>query len=145
MKYDFDRIVDRKSTYDMKWHSEAVESYLHCKIPEDMITMWLADTDFACAPVIVEAVKKRAEKEIYGYCAPMADFYKSICYWQKRQFGWEVKPEWISCTPTVVASINIAIRAFTGEGDGVIIQQPVAAGTIVNKNVHLMPSYEEVP
>lgn len=125
MKYDFDRIVDRKSTYDMKWHSAAVESYLHCKIPKDMIPMWLADTDFACAPVIVDAVKKRAEKEIFGYCAPMADFYKSICYWQKQQFDWEVKPEWISYTPTVVASINIAIRAFTKEGDGVIIQQPV--------------------
>ena len=51
IKYDFDRKVDRVSTNDMKWHSKAVSSYLNCDIPEDMIPMWLADTDFACAPV----------------------------------------------------------------------------------------------
>lgn len=125
MKYDFDRIVDRKSTNDLKWHSAAVSSYLHCEIPEKMIPMWLADTDFACAPFIVEKIKERAGKEIFGYCAPMEEFYRAVCYWQKSRFGWEVEPSWISMLPSVVAGINIAIRAFTDEGDGVIIQQPV--------------------
>ena len=63
IKYDFDRKVDRVSTNDMKWHSKAVSSYLNCDIPEDMIPMWLADTDFACAPVIVNALRDRVEKE----------------------------------------------------------------------------------
>ena len=53
MKYDFDRKVDRKATNDMKWHAKAVSSYLQRPVPEEMIPMWLADTDFACAPVIV--------------------------------------------------------------------------------------------
>lgn len=125
MKYDFDRKVDRKQTNDMKWHSEAVASYLHREIPEEMIPMWLADTDFACAPVIVEALKKRVEKEIFGYCAPMKSFYQAVNYWQKMRFGWDVKAEWITYLPSVVAGINIAVRTFTEEGDGVIIQQPV--------------------
>ena len=55
MKYDFDRVVDRKQTNDMKWYSKAVSSYLHLDIPEDMVPMWLADTEFACAPMIVDA------------------------------------------------------------------------------------------
>lgn len=46
MKYDFDRIVDRKQTNDMKWHAKAVGSYLNREIPENMIPMWLADTEF---------------------------------------------------------------------------------------------------
>ena len=125
IKYDFDRKVDRVSTNDMKWHSKAVSSYLNCDIPEDMIPMWLADTDFACAPVIVNALRDRVEKEIFGYCAPMTPFYSAVCGWQKRRFDWDVKPEWITFVPSVVASINIAIRSFTNEGDGVIIQQPV--------------------
>ena len=123
--YDFDRKVDRVSTNDLKWHSKAVESYLHREVPEDMIPMWLADTDFACAPHIVEALKRRVEKEIFGYCVPMGDFYKAICYWQKVQFGWDIQPDWISYIPSVVAGINVAVRTFTDEGDGVIIQQPV--------------------
>ncbi|MCD7818514.1 MAG: pyridoxal phosphate-dependent aminotransferase [Lachnospiraceae bacterium] len=125
MKYDFDRIIDRKQTNDMKWHSEAVSKFLPYEFPEDMIPMWLADTDFACAPIIVDALRNRADKEIFGYSAPMKSFYSAVCYWIKRQFGWEVQPSWISVLPTVVSGINVAIRAFTEEGDGVIIQQPV--------------------
>ncbi|MCI9176386.1 MAG: pyridoxal phosphate-dependent aminotransferase [Lachnospiraceae bacterium] len=125
MKYDFDRIVDRKQTNDMKWHAKAVSSYLHMDIPEHMIPMWLADSEFPCAPVIVEGLRNRVEKEIFGYCTPMESFYQAVCYWQKLRFGWEVKPEWITYTPSVVAGINIAIRTFSKEGDGIIIQQPV--------------------
>ena len=125
MKYDFDRRIDRKSTNDLKWHAQAVTSYLHCEIPENMIPMWLADTDFACAPFIVDKIKQRADKEIFGYCAPMGEFYKAVCYWEKSRFDFTVEPSWITYLPSVVAGINIAIRAFTREGDGVIIQQPV--------------------
>ena len=125
VKYDFDRKVDRLHTNDMKWHAKAVSMYLHREIPETMIPMWLADTDFACAPCIVEAIKSRAEKEIFGYCAPMASYYQGICWWQQQRHNWTVSPEWITQLPSVVAGINIAIRAFTQAGDGVIIQQPV--------------------
>lgn len=141
MNYDFDRKVDRKATNDMKWHAKAVSSYLHRPVPEDMIPMWLADTDFACAPVIVEALKKRVEQEIFGYCAPMESFYKAVCYWQKTRFRWDVEPGWITYLPSVVAGINIAIRTFSKEGDGVIIQQPVYdpfASIIKNSNRKLV-------
>ena len=90
-----------------------------------MIPMWLADTDFACAPVIVEALRERVDKEIFGYCAPMESFYQAVCYWQKMRFDWQVDPAWITYIPSVVAGINIAIRTFSKEGDGIIIQQPV--------------------
>lgn len=125
MNYDFDRKVDRKITNDMKWHAKAVSSYLHRPVPEDMIPMWLADTDFACAPVIVNALEKRVHQEIFGYCAPMESFYKAVCYWQKTHFNWDVDPAWITYIPSVVTGINIAIRTFSKEGDGIIIQQPV--------------------
>lgn len=125
VKYDFDRIVDRKCTNDLKWHSKAVESYLHVPIPEDMIPMWLADMDFACPPGVVKAMKERCDKEIFGYCAPMGNFMQAVCYWQMERHKLKVSPGWISAVPSVVAGINVAIRAFTEEGDGVIIQQPV--------------------
>lgn len=55
----------------------------------------------------------------------MKPFYDAVCWWQKERFGVETDPAWITMCPTVVSSINVAIRAFTNEGDGVIIQQPV--------------------
>lgn len=124
-KYDFDRIVDRTHTNDLKWNREAVIGHLKNEVPEDFIPMWIADTEFACAPMIVEAIKKRADKEIFGYCAPGSSFRHAVAYWQKQRFGWEIQTNWIVPLPTVVAGINVAIRTFSQEGDGVIIQQPV--------------------
>lgn len=125
MDYDFDRKIDRLQTNDMKWHAKAVQSYLNSEIPENFIPMWLADTEFACPPFLIEAMKKRVEKEIFGYCAPSELFYDAVCYWQRTRFHWEVRPEWITALPSVVSGINVAVRTFSQEGDGVIIQQPV--------------------
>lgn len=121
----FDREFDRAHTHDLKWRKEGVEAYLSQPIREDMIPMWIADTDFGCMKGIVEAVKARAEHEIYGYCAPGADFYRSIAFWERSRFDWEIQAGWIAALPSVVSGINIAIRAFSKEGDGVIIQTPV--------------------
>ncbi|MDO5406260.1 MAG: MalY/PatB family protein [Eubacteriales bacterium] len=122
---EFDRRHNRQNTHDLKWRREGVESYLSQPIREDMIPMWIADTDFGCMKEIVDAVKKRAEHEIYGYCAPGKDFYSGIIFWEKARFQWDILPQWITALPSVVSGINIAIRAFTEEGDGVIIQTPV--------------------
>lgn len=125
MQYDFDREIDRKCTCDLKWNKTLLEARLSATVAEEFIPMWIADTDFACAPHIVEALKRRADKEIYGYCAPMAPFYEAVCWWEKKRFGWTVQPGQITVLPSVVAGINIAIRACSEEGDGVIIQPPV--------------------
>lgn len=125
MRYDFDRKLDRTLTNDLKWNTTLVEANLHCAVREDMIPMWVADTDFACAPVIVQALRDRVEKEIYGYCAPLTPFYEAIQYWQSSRFNWKVDRSWILNLPSVVAGINIAVRTFSQPGDGVIIQPPV--------------------
>ena len=49
MTYDFDRIIDRRSTDAAKWN-----------VGPDELPMWVADTDFPTAPAIWEAVKARA-------------------------------------------------------------------------------------
>lgn len=123
--YDFNREYDRAHTHDLKWRKEGVEAYLGKNVRDDMIPMWIADTDFGCMKGIEDAIKARAEHGIYGYCAPGADFYEAIAYWEQARFDWEIQKSWISPLPSVVSGINIAIRAFTKEGDGVIIQTPV--------------------
>lgn len=125
MQYDFDREIDRKDTYDLKWNKDLLEARLGRQVADDFIPMWIADTDFACAPHIVEALKRRAEKEIFGYCGPTSEVYRAFDWWTETRYQWEVLPGQIIILPSVVAGINIAIRAFSKEGDGVIIQPPV--------------------
>lgn len=122
---DFEQKVDRIHTNDLKWNPEAVSSYLNLPVSRDLLPMWIADTEFACMPEIAEAIRQRADKEIFGYCGVGEAFYQAVCFWQKERFGWEVQPSWIEALPSVVAGINIAIRTFSKKGDGIIIQQPV--------------------
>lgn len=122
---EFDRRFDRAHTNDLKWRREGVEAYLSEPVREDMIPMWIADTDFGCMPEIVEAVKKRADHGLYGYCAPGKEFYSAIAFWERERFGWQIDPGWITPLPSVVSGVNVAVRAFTNEGDGVIVQTPV--------------------
>lgn len=122
---EFDCRFDRAHTNDLKWRREGVEAYLSEPVREDMIPMWIADTDFGCMPEIVEAVKKRADHGLYGYCAPGKAFYSAIVFWEKERFDWKIDSSWITPLPSVVSGINVAVRAFTNEGDGVIIQTPV--------------------
>ena len=125
MTVDFDREIDRRATWDLKWNRRMVEEYLHTPAPEDFIPMWVADSDFACPEHLRRALRERLDQEVLGYCAPQQPFFDAVCWWQRRRHGWTVDPAWITPLPSVVAGINIALRAFTREGDGVIVQTPV--------------------
>ncbi len=70
MKYNFDEIVDRKNTSCVKW--DFAEKFFEAK---DLLPMWVADMDFKTPDFIVEAVKKRAAHEIYGYTVRPDSYY----------------------------------------------------------------------
>jgi len=125
MTYDFDVVVDRTITNDMKWHAEGIKRYMNLKIPEKFIPMWIADMDFKTANSVAAAIKKRAEHEIYGYPFYGKDYFASLIKWNKKRYNWDVDASWISPMSGVLPAVNLAIRTFTNEGDAVIIQQPV--------------------
>lgn len=125
MSVDFERVIDRRSTSDLKWRPEGLKGYLPITVSENEIPMWLADMDVACPVCVVEAIKERADKEIFGYCTPKAEYYEALKWWYAKRFGLQFEADRVSLMPTVVSAINMAIRAFSEEGDKVIIQQPV--------------------
>lgn len=123
--YNFDEIIDRTKTNDLKWNSEITKAMIGCHLEDDTIPMWIADMDFKCPPCILERLKERLEQGILGYCSPRGKYYEAIMTWLKKRHDWEVKKEWIVTSPGIVPALNVAIRAFTNYGDKVLIQQPV--------------------
>lgn len=119
-RYDFDEIVDREKSncykYDMR-------STIFGK--DDVIPMWVADTDFRVPDFIIEAIRKRASHEILGYTFRPDSEYDAIIGWLERRHQWKVKKEWIGFTPGVVPGLNLAILALTEPGDKIVIQTPV--------------------
>jgi cystathionine beta-lyase len=120
MKYDFDKVLDRRNTGSMKW--DAVETMFGNK---DVIPMWVADMDFPTARPIIEALKNRAGHPSYGYTQPVDSLIEAVVDRMKRRFGWTIRPEWVVFTPGVIPALHVAVRSFTRPGDEIILQEPV--------------------
>lgn len=92
---------------------------------EEVILMWVADMDLSTPPCVLEAVHKRLNHPILGYEIMSDEAYHAQIGWVKNHHGWEMKREWMSYSPSVVASIGCAIRALSEKGDEVIVMDPV--------------------
>ncbi len=120
MIFNFDEIIDRRSTNSIKYDfAEEMGK------PTYVLPMWVADMDFKSPPEVTEALIKVAQHGIFGYSLSKKDYFDAVHYWFNTRFGWDVKKEWLIETPGVVFAISTAIRAFTDEADAVMIQQPV--------------------
>jgi cystathionine beta-lyase len=120
MKYNFDEIIDRKNTSCIKW--DYATEFLG---EGDLLPMWVADMDYKTPDFIINAIKERANHEIYGYSMRPPGYYQSIVDWVKNRHGWEIKKDWIVFSPGVVPAVNLAVLAFTQPGDEIIVQPPV--------------------
>lgn len=120
MKYNFDELVERRGSDCLKYDF-AVERGME----EDVLPMWVADMDFRTAPCIVERLRKDADFGIFGYTDSKDDYFQTLAKWYHTYFDWKVEKEWLVKTPGIVFAIATAVSAFTEEGDGVLIQQPV--------------------
>ena len=127
MKYNFDEIIERRGTNSFKWDSQELlkEWGITDHFNENTISLFTADMDIAVAPAIEEAMRKTVGNRIYGYSLPSHIYYESIIKWFKRKHNWDIKKEEIIYAPGTVFALGIAIRAYSNEGDGVIIQRPV--------------------
>ncbi len=134
MTYDFDRPVDRRGTYSMKWDGPSLMESFFPGIGEcekEPLCVFTADMDFQCAESIREELQKIVDRNLYGYTglAPTAEvckpYYDAVTGWFKRHYGWEIDPETIVYTPGTVNAVDIAIKTFSKEGEGVLINPPV--------------------
>jgi cystathionine beta-lyase len=117
---DFDTIVDRRNTNCLKYDF-AVERGK----PADVLPLWVADMDFKTSSYIQEALQQQIEHGIFGYSEVKEAYFKALYNWMKNHYDWEVSSEWLVKTPGIVFALAMAVKAFTKEGDGVLIQSPV--------------------
>jgi cystathionine beta-lyase len=115
MKYDFDKLIERRNTGCVKW-DECPNS--------DIIPMWVADMDFAVAPAIQEAVRQRAEHPIYAYTLVGNDYYDAIIRWFQRRHQWTITREHILYTIGVVPAVSCTLQALTMAGEKVVMLSP---------------------
>ncbi len=114
MKYNFDRLTDRRGTGSLKWD-----------VPERELPMWVADMDFETAPEIREALEKRVEHGIFGYCVVTGEWYDAYADWWSSRHHFAMEKDWLIFCTGVVPAISSTVRKLTTVGENVLVQTPV--------------------
>ncbi|MEG2139931.1 MAG: MalY/PatB family protein [Bilophila sp.] len=114
-QHDFDRTRNLRGTDSLKWNT----------YPEDVIPMWIADSDFRCPQPVLDALTSRINAGSFGYPRITTHFAEAVRHWMGTRFDWRIEPEWVLFAHAIVPGLVDAIQTFTAPGDAVLIQQPV--------------------
>lgn len=114
IKYDFDKITDRRGTGSFKWD-----------VAEGELPMWVADMDFEAAPEILEALKKRLDHGIFGYSVIPDEWYDAYIHWWQSRHDYGIKREELIFCTGVVPAISSIVRKLTTPNENVVILTPV--------------------
>ena len=92
---------------------------------EDIMPVWVADMDIDTPDFIFKDIQKRLTHPILGYEEVPSSAFQSQIDWMKNNHNVEFELSDMIYSHSVVASINVAIEAYTNEGDNIIINTPV--------------------
>ena len=120
MSYNFNQITDRHNTNACK-----IDLAVARGKPADVLSLWVADMDFPTAPAILQALHQKIDHGIFGYSCLDEEFHTALASWMKNEHNFTFDRRELVTTPGVVFAISSAIKAFTKEGDSVLIQSPV--------------------
>ena len=74
MKYNFDQIINRRESESIKWNL----------YEDNVLPLWVADTDFLAAPSVVSSLQERINHGIFGY-PKIQDTTKQGTVFQNKQ------------------------------------------------------------
>jgi cystathionine beta-lyase len=113
--YDFDRLIDRRTTGSIKWQ----------RYPQEVLPLWVADMDFPAPAPVRAALQRCLDHGVFGYEAPSRRLAETVAARLERLYGWKVDPQAVIATPGVIAGFSAAARTVCAPGEGVVVQPPV--------------------
>lgn len=130
MTYNFDEIIDRRSTNAM--NVEGYKGYLFgdadtsdLEEHDELIRMWVADMDFATPEVVLDAIRDRLDKKILGYTNIFGtDYYEAFVSWTERRFGYTFPQEHLVFSHGIVAGLIELVSYICDDDDKALIFTP---------------------
>lgn len=115
-QFDFDQEIDRTQSDSVKWQKYA---------GRDILPMWVADSDFAVAPPIQQALRERVDHPVFGYTRPSERLIGLIVERMRLRYGWEIDQRWVVMLPGVIGAFYLACRATSKPGDPVYLPRVI--------------------
>jgi cystathionine beta-lyase len=116
MAFNFDESIDRRHSDSYKWQKYA---------NQDVIPLWVADTDFRSPPCIIAALQARVAHGIFGYGAPPKELAELLVARMRERYHWHIESDWLVFLPGLVSGLNLAVRSLTQPGESVVIPTPI--------------------
>ncbi|OFO17008.1 cystathionine beta-lyase [Corynebacterium sp. HMSC22B11] len=92
--------------------------------PDDVIPMWVAESDFHTCPAVAHAIQDCVDREYFGYSADDVELREALAGFYERRFGWSFSPDWVRSVPDVVTGVKIAVEELTPAGSAIVLPVP---------------------
>ncbi len=131
MRYDFDGIIDRRNTNSMNtdgfrayiFHADETMEFPYAD--HEFIRMWVADMEFATAPCVVDAIKRRADQRIFGYSKIFDPaYYKAFAAWCERLYGWSFPRKHLVTSNGIIPALYELVGHLTEPDEKVLVMTP---------------------
>ncbi|MGO4691408.1 MalY/PatB family protein [Glaciibacter sp. 2TAF33] len=112
---DADPLTLLRTRTSAKWRS----------YPDDVLPMFVAETDFPLAEPIARALHAAIDRSDTGYIAPENGLGAAFSAFAEARWGWRVDPQQVASTTDVSVGIVETFRRAINPGDRVVITPPV--------------------
>lgn len=129
--YNFDEIIDRTHTNAMNtdgfreyiFHDDGTMVFPYKD--EEFIRMWVADMEFATPDVVIEGIKRRLDKRIFGYTRVFENsYYEALAAWCKRRYDWEFEKKDLVMSNGIIPALYELVDYICEEDEKVLFLTP---------------------
>lgn len=129
--YNFDEIIDRRHTNAMntdgfrQYIFHADENMVFPYKDEEFIRMWVADMEFATPDVVIDAIRRRLDRRIFGYTR-VSDpgYYEAFSAWCRRRYGWDFPKEELVMSNGVIPALFELVEYICKPDEKVLFLTP---------------------
>ena len=131
MTYNFDEIIDRCHTNAL--NTDGFRGYIFHAGPEkvfafkdeEFVRMWVADMEFGVAPEILDALRARIDRRIFGYTGLYDDeYYHTFSNWCKDHYDWHFPKEQLCISPGIIPALYQLAEMLCTAGEKVLLNTP---------------------
>lgn len=129
--YNFDEIIDRRNTNAL--NTDGFRGYIFHAGPEkvfpfkdeEFVRMWVADMEFGVAPEILDELRKRIDRRIFGYTGVYdSGYYQSFRKWCLERYDWDFPQEQLCFSPGIIPALYQLTESLCADGEKALMNTP---------------------
>lgn len=129
--YNFDEIINRQNTNAMNtdgfrdyiFHADETMTFPYRD--EEFVRMWVADMEFATPDVVIDGMRERLDKRIFGYTRVFEkSYYDAFLAWCERRYGWGFQREELVMSNGIIPALYELVEYICKPDERVLFLTP---------------------